>query len=411
MPDDGVGAEVRRHRHRHGRRRGRPCTVTHRGGLRGREGARRGPRPRSSSVRRDGRGPRRARRPPRRAAGRRTPRCGSAGPARDFVEVDDRGRARRRRPRPRRRRRAGAGPRRRLQPAGRRRRLRRHRGPGRHPGHRARTWPPAPARSSPWPRASRGTPFVALHRRARRGAGWRPCRASPARSGRRPIQNVGAYGAEVGQHDHHRPDPRPPHRRRSGRFFAVECGFGYRTSRFKAEPGRYLVLVGDLPAAARLAVGPDPLRRAGPRARASRSAPGSPATEVRDAVLALRARARAWCSTTPTPTPGAPARSSPTRSSTPSGRGALPAGAPRFPQPDGRVKTSAAWLIEHAGFGRGYGDGPGPGVDQAHAGADQPRLGAARPTCSRWPGRSAPASSATFGITLVPEPVLVGCAL
>src|SRR5690606_17825258 len=32
----------------------------------------------------------------------------------------------------------------------------------------------------------------------------------------------------------------------------------------------------------------------------------------------------------------------------------LPEAAPRFPQPDGRIKTSAAWLIDHAGFSKGY---------------------------------------------------------
>ena len=32
--------------------------------------------------------------------------------------------------------------------------------------------------------------------------------------------------------------------------------------------------------------------------------------------------------------------------------------APRFVQADGRVKLSAAWLIEHCGFARGDGDGP-----------------------------------------------------
>ena len=34
----------------------------------------------------------------------------------------------------------------------------------------------------------------------------------------------------------------------------------------------------------------------------------------------------------------------------------VPDGAPAWPQPDGRVKTSAAWLIEHAGFGKGHGN-------------------------------------------------------
>jgi UDP-N-acetylmuramate dehydrogenase len=31
----------------------------------------------------------------------------------------------------------------------------------------------------------------------------------------------------------------------------------------------------------------------------------------------------------------------------------LPAGAPRWPQTDGRVKTSAAWLMENAGVSKG----------------------------------------------------------
>ena len=34
----------------------------------------------------------------------------------------------------------------------------------------------------------------------------------------------------------------------------------------------------------------------------------------------------------------------------------MPDGAPGWPQPDGLVKTSAAWLIEHAGFTKGYGN-------------------------------------------------------
>ena len=51
----------------------------------------------------------------------------------------------------------------------------------------------------------------------------------------------------------------------------------------------------------------------------------------------------------------------------------VPDGAPAWPQPDGLVKTSAAWLIEHAGFAKGYGTDRVRLSSQAHARADQPR--------------------------------------
>ena len=38
---------------------------------------------------------------------------------------------------------------------------------------------------------------------------------------------------------------------------------------------------------------------------------------------------------------------------------------PRWPEADGRMKTSAAWLIERAGFHRGYGEGR-VGVSNKH---------------------------------------------
>ena len=51
----------------------------------------------------------------------------------------------------------------------------------------------------------------------------------------------------------------------------------------------------------------------------------------------------------------------------------IPPDAPQWPAGDGLVKTSAAWLIEQAGFGRGYGVGPSRPVDQAHPRVGQPR--------------------------------------
>ena len=88
----------------------------------------------------------------------------------------------------------------------------------------------------------------------------------------------------------------------------------------------------------------------------------------------------------------------------------LPPDAPRFAQPDGRVKTSAAWLIEQAGFGKGYGTGPARLSDK-HILALTNR-GQARAEDLLALAREVQAGvRAKFGITLVPEPVLVGCEL
>ena len=70
----------------------------------------------------------------------------------------------------------------------------------------------------------------------------------------------------------------------------------------------------------------------------------------------------------------------------------LPDDAPRWAQPDGTVKTSAAWLIEHAGFAKGYGDGPG-GLSTKHTLALTNRGGARdRGPAGARRGRSGPGS-------------------
>ena len=108
----------------------------------------------------------------------------------------------------------------------------------------------------------------------------------PGSVGATPIQNVGAYGQEVSQ-TVAQVRTWDRHHNRIVTLAAADCGFGYRTSRFKAEPGRYVVLgvrfqlaLGDLGAP----VGYAELARAlgvevGQRA---------PMREVREAVLALR---------------------------------------------------------------------------------------------------------------------------
>ncbi len=233
----------------------------------------------------------------------------------------------------------------------------------------------------------------------------------PGSVGATPVQNVGAYGQEVAETIARvRTWDRAEGRLRT--FAAADCGFGYRTSRFKAEPGRYVVLEvtfqlrrGDLSAPVRYAelataVGVEQGERA-------------PMNEVREAVLRLRGGKGmvlladdhdTWSAgsffTNPLLDPAE--------------ADALPARAPRWPTDDGRVKTSAAWLIEHAGFGRGFGREVGDGrvtLSTKHTLAMTNR-GEARTEDLLAVARAVRDGVAErFGVTLVNEPVLVGCSL
>ena len=132
----------------------------------------------------------------------------------------------------------------------------------------------------------------------------------------------------------------------------------------------------------------------------------APARDVREAVLALRRRKGmvldvddhdSWSAgsffTNPFVDPAA-----------------LPDGAPAWPQPDGTVKTSAAWLIEHAGFGKGHGSGP-VGLSTKHTLALTNRGGASTADLLALARQVRDGVEARFGIRLVNEPVLVGCQL
>lgn len=238
-------------------------------------------------------------------------------------------------------------------------------------------------------------------------SGLEPMAGIPGSVGATPIQNVGAYGAEVGQFittvrtlD-----------RRTGRqktFFAAECGFGYRTSRFKREPGRHLVLavtfqlrIGTLSAPVRY---PELARALGvePGARV-------PARDVAEAVLRLR-RAKGMVLDDADPDTWSAGSFFTNPVLPPAEAALLPPDAPRFPQPDGTVKTSAAWLIERAGFGKGHGSGRAQ-VSTKHSLALTNRGGATAADVLALARQVRAGVERAFGITLVPEPVLMGCDL
>lgn len=84
---------------------------------------------------------------------------------------------------------------------------------------------------------------------------------------------------------------------------------------------------------------------------------------------------------------------------------------PQYPAPDG-VKLAAGWLVEKAGFTKGY-----PGADARarlstkHALALTNRGGASTADILDLARRVRDGVHAHFGISLTPEPVLVGCTL
>ena len=108
----------------------------------------------------------------------------------------------------------------------------------------------------------------------------------PGLAGATPIQNVGAYGAEVSELISvvRTLDRSTGHIKT---LFPVECGFGYRTSRFKSDPGRFVVL--SVTFQLRLGSMSQPIRYP-ELARALEVEVGqrAPAADVRQAVLALR---------------------------------------------------------------------------------------------------------------------------
>jgi UDP-N-acetylmuramate dehydrogenase len=188
-------------------------------------------------------------------------------------------------------------------------------------------------------------------------------------------------------------------------FANADCGFGYRTSRFKADPDRHVVLNVTF----QLAVGTlgTPVRYAElARTLGVEEGRRAPLGAVREAVLGLR-RGKGmvldaddhdtWSAGSFFTNPVLDAAD-------------VPDGAPAWPQPDGRVKTSAAWLIEHAGFSKGHGSGA-VALSGKHVLALTNRGGATTEELLDLAREVRDGVEAAYAVRLVNEPVLVGCAL
>lgn len=234
----------------------------------------------------------------------------------------------------------------------------------------------------------------------------------PGYAGATPIQNVGAYGQEVAEtitrvRVYDRVTDEVTWLARD------ECGFGYRSSVFKRSD-RWAVLAVEF----RL----DRTTRSAPirypeLARALQVAPEAtvPLAEARAAVLELRARKGMVLD------PHDPdSRSAGSFFTNPildrdawvalRERAADLGEPPSWPAGDGLVKVSAAWLIERAGFHKGYG-GDGVAISSKHTLALTTRDGGTTEALLALARTIRAGVHARFGVTLHPEPVLVGCAL
>ncbi len=238
-------------------------------------------------------------------------------------------------------------------------------------------------------------------------AGLETMSGIPGTVGGAPIQNIGAYGHEVSEviarvrtWD-----------RKAGEyktFSNSECEFSYRSSVFKKNPGRYVII--DVTFQLRNGEMSLPITY---KELASYLGVDLEArvlvSDVRKAVLALRAAKGmlldekdhdTWSAGSFFVNPIVSKEIAAT----------LPADAPRWPQADGRVKTSAAWLMENAGMKKGKAHN-GAAISSKHVLA-LVNTGSATAADIVDIARSArSAVHEKFGITLEPEVQFVGLSL
>ena len=237
----------------------------------------------------------------------------------------------------------------------------------------------------------------------------------PGSAGATPVQNVGAYGAEVA--DTIRRVRLLDRRTGEDRWVPPSAlRFGYRTSILKHSPAATVLEV-------EFELNPDgrsaPVRY-GELANALGAEPDSrvDATQVRESVLALRARKGmvlddnaenpdhdTWSVgsffTNPVVAPEVFERL----------QSRVGGDVPNYPASDG-VKLAAGWLVERAGFGKGYpGDGAPARLSTKHALAVTNRGGATTADVIALARAVRDGVRTTFGIELTPEPILIGAAL
>jgi UDP-N-acetylmuramate dehydrogenase len=240
----------------------------------------------------------------------------------------------------------------------------------------------------------------------------------PGRVGATPIQNVGAYGQDVSETV---TEVEAYDRARDAfvTLSSTDCGFGYRTSRFKeTDRERYVLLA----VRYRLVPGGAPALRYPEleRTLTGHGAARPSLAEVREAVIGIRRR-KSMVIDVDDPNrrsvgsffvnPVVPARVVERIQEQLRGEGdESVATMPVFPAGEDRRKLSAAWLIERAGFGRGYRRGEA-GISTNHTLALVNRGAATARDIVELAREVRRGVHERFGVTLTPEPIFVNVSL
>ncbi|MET9345506.1 UDP-N-acetylmuramate dehydrogenase [Streptomyces termitum] len=240
----------------------------------------------------------------------------------------------------------------------------------------------------------------------------------PGSAGATPVQNVGAYGQDVAEtitevvvydtRDH-----------RKLTLTNEQCRFSYRHSVFKERPGEYVVLrvrfaledAGGMSAP----IGYEQTARALGAGMGDRV----PLVHARDTVLKLRASKGmvldpedhdTWSAGSFFTNPILTNDEFAAFRERVAERLGADAQAPAFPVGTSHTKTSAAWLIDKAGFTKGYGTGPAR-ISTKHTLALTNRGEATTEDLLALAREVVAGVHAAFGVTLVNEPVTVGVKL
>ncbi|WJV51289.1 UDP-N-acetylmuramate dehydrogenase [Streptomyces flavofungini] len=240
----------------------------------------------------------------------------------------------------------------------------------------------------------------------------------PGSAGATPIQNVGAYGQEVSStiteviaYDRKS--------RETVTIANADCDFSYRHSRFKADPDRFVVLrvrfqLEDAGGMSAPIAYPETARTLGVEA-----GDRVPAAVARETVLKLRAGKGmvldpedhdSWSAGSFFTNPILTDEQFAVFHARVAERLGPDTAPPAYPAGDGHVKTSAAWLIDKAGFTKGYGQGPAR-ISTKHTLALTNRGDATTEDLLALAREVVAGVRDAFGITLVNEPVTVGVSL